>query len=130
VPVLELINPENVPVLELINPEYVPVLELINPEYVPPVRLVANVPALNVWTDPVVVLSVATVPVVLLNVPMVPLVQESVPIVPELMLNAHSGLIVASAIKALSFVFVTVSFAPKLVPAVKFGIFSPSCSYF
>jgi len=119
-----------VPVLELINPEYVPVLELINPEYVPPVRSVANVPALNVWTDPVVVFSVATVPVVLLKVPMVPLVQESVPIVPELMLNAHSGLITASAIKALSFVLVTVSFAPKLVPAVKFGIFSPSCSYF
>ena len=70
------------------------------------------------------------VPVVLLNVPMVPLVQESVPIVPELMLNVHSGLITASAIKALSFVLVTVSFAPKLVPAVKFGIFSPSCSYF
>jgi hypothetical protein len=61
-------------------------------------------------------------PVVLVNVGIVPLVQERVLIVPELTLNAHSGLITASAIKVFSFVLVTVSFAPKVVPAVKFGI--------
>ena len=107
--------------------------ELINPEYVPPVIVAVedvNVGIVPVVMLPDVALSDAIVPVVLLSVATVPLVHESVPIVPELMLNAHSGLIVASAIKLLSFVLVTVSFAPKLVPAVKFGIFSPNCSYF
>ena len=80
------------------------------------------VPAVRVGITPVVLLNVVIVPVVLLNVGMVPLVQERVLIVPELTLNAHSGLITASAIKVFSFVLVTVSFAPKVVPAVKFGI--------